>query len=64
MRSRRRVPSSRCTNSSKHHRVQYRSIDFGWLVGGLVYGGMRLYRRRFGSLDAEEAMTTLHLTGE
>jgi hypothetical protein len=34
------------------------------LVGGLVYGGMRLYRRRYGTLEAEEAMTTLHLTGD
>jgi hypothetical protein len=34
------------------------------LVGGLVYGGMRLYRRRYGNLESEEAMTTLHLTGE
>jgi hypothetical protein len=34
------------------------------LVGGLMYGGMRLYRRRFGTLESDEAMTTLHLTGE
>lgn len=34
------------------------------LVGGLVYGGMRLYRRRYGDLESQEAMTTLHLTGE
>jgi hypothetical protein len=34
------------------------------LLGGLIYGGMRLYRRRYGNLEAEEAMTTLHLTGE
>lgn len=34
------------------------------LLGGLVYGAMRLYRRRYGTLEAEEAMTTLHLTGE
>jgi hypothetical protein len=34
------------------------------LVGGLIYGGMRLYRRRYGNLESEEAMTTLHLTGE
>ena len=34
------------------------------LVGGLIYGGMRLYRRRYGNLEEEEAMTTLRLTGE
>jgi len=34
------------------------------LLGGLVYAAMRLYRRRYGTLEAEEAMTTLHLTGE
>ncbi len=34
------------------------------LVGGLVYGGMRLYRRRYGDLESQEAMTTLHLTGD
>jgi hypothetical protein len=34
------------------------------LVGGLVYAGMRLYRRKYGTLESEEAMTTLHLTGE
>jgi hypothetical protein len=34
------------------------------LVGGLIYAGMRVYRRRFGTLESEEAMTTLHLTGE
>jgi len=34
------------------------------LVGGLIYGGMRLYRRRYGTLEADEAMTTLHLTGD
>jgi hypothetical protein len=31
-------------------------------LAGLIYAGMRLYRRRFGSLEADEAMTTLHLT--
>jgi hypothetical protein len=25
---------------------------------------MRLYRRRFGTLEEDEAMTTLHLTGD
>ena len=34
------------------------------LMGGLIYGGMRLYRRRYGTLEDEEAMTTLHLTGD
>jgi hypothetical protein len=34
------------------------------LLGGLVYAAMRLYRRRYGTLEAEEAMTTLHLTGD
>jgi hypothetical protein len=34
------------------------------LVAGLIYAGMRIYRRRYGTLDAEEAMTTLHLTGD
>ena len=34
------------------------------LLGGLIYAGMRIYRRRYGTLEADEAMTTLHLTGE
>ena len=34
------------------------------LLAGLMYAGMRIYRRRYGTLEAEEAMTTLHLTGE
>ncbi len=34
------------------------------LVAGLIYAGMRVYRRRYGSLESEEAMTTLHLTGD
>jgi hypothetical protein len=33
-------------------------------MAGLIYAGIRLYRRRFGSLEDEEAMTTLHLSGE
>lgn len=33
-------------------------------VGGLAYGGMRLYRRKYGDLEAAESMTTLHLTGD
>ncbi len=32
------------------------------LVAGLIYAGMRVYRRRYGQLESEEAMTTLHLT--
>ena len=32
------------------------------LAAGLIYAGMRIYRRRFGTLEADEAMTTLHLT--
>ncbi len=32
------------------------------LTAGLMYGGMRIYRRRFGTLEADEALTTLHLT--
>ncbi len=34
------------------------------LLGGLIYAGMRIYRRRYGQLDAQEAMTTLHLSGD
>jgi len=34
------------------------------LTGGLIYGGMRIYRRRYGNLESEESMTTLHLTGD
>ncbi len=34
------------------------------LAAGLMYACMRVYRRRYGTLDAEEAMTTLHLTGD
>jgi hypothetical protein len=33
-------------------------------VAGLIYAGMRIYRRRYGQLEADEAMTTLHLTGD
>lgn len=32
------------------------------LVAGLIYAAMRLYRRRYGTLESDEAMTTLHLT--
>jgi hypothetical protein len=34
------------------------------LMSGLIYAGIRLYRRRFGTLEEDEAMTTLHLTGD
>ena len=34
------------------------------LAAGLVYAGLRIYRRRYGTLEDEEAMTTLHLTGK
>lgn len=33
------------------------------LTAGLMYAGMRIYRRRYGQLESEEAMTTLHLEG-
>jgi hypothetical protein len=33
------------------------------LAAGLIYAGMRVYRRRYGQLEADEAMTTLHLSG-
>src|SRR5437762_12906169 len=34
------------------------------LLAGLIYAGMRIYRRRYGTLEADESMTTLHLTGD
>ena len=34
------------------------------LAAGLMYAAMRIYRRRYGTLESEEAMTTLHLTGD
>lgn len=34
------------------------------LLAGLMYAGMRIYRRRYGSLEADEAMTTLRLRRE
>jgi Family of unknown function (DUF6599) len=34
------------------------------LTAGLMYAGMRIYRRRYGNLEADEAMTTLHLESE
>jgi hypothetical protein len=44
--------------------IMYASIGLGalCLMAGLLYGGMRLYRRRYGTLESDEAMTTLHLT--
>jgi hypothetical protein len=33
-------------------------------AAGLMYAGMRIYRRRYGTLEADEAMTTLHLSGD
>jgi hypothetical protein len=30
-------------------------------LGGVFYAGMRLYRRRYGTLEADESMVTLHL---
>ena len=32
------------------------------LTAGLIYAGMRWYRRKYGQLGSDEAMTTLHLT--
>lgn len=32
------------------------------LLAGLIYASMRIYRRRYGTLESDEAMTTLHLT--
>jgi hypothetical protein len=34
------------------------------LAAGIVYACLRIYRRRYGTLEDEEAMTTLHLSGE
>lgn len=31
------------------------------LLAGLIYAAMRIYRRRYGTLESDEAMTTLHL---
>jgi hypothetical protein len=33
------------------------------LAAGLVYASIRFYRRRYGTLESDEAMTTLNLTG-
>lgn len=46
--------------------ILYLSVLLGalCLVAGLMYAGMRIYRRRYGSLEADESMTTLHLTGD
>jgi hypothetical protein len=32
-----------------------------FVLSGVFYAGMRIYRRRYGNLEADEAMTTLHL---
>jgi hypothetical protein len=34
------------------------------LLAGLMYGGMRIYRRRYGTLEADESMITLNLGGD
>jgi hypothetical protein len=34
------------------------------LVAGVIYGGMRIYRRRYGTLEADEAMITLNIGGD
>lgn len=34
------------------------------LLSGLIYAGIRIYRRRFGTLEDDESMTVLHLTGD
>ena len=34
------------------------------ITAGLIYAGMRIYRRRYGSLESEESMTTLNLSGD
>ncbi len=34
------------------------------LMAGLIYAGMRVYRRRYGQLNSDEAMTTLNLNGD
>lgn len=34
------------------------------ITAGLIYAGMRIYRRRYGSLESEESMTVLNLTGD
>jgi hypothetical protein len=33
-------------------------------LAGLFYAGMRIYRRRYGTLEDEESLTTLHLSGD
>ncbi|MBV8706111.1 MAG: hypothetical protein JO028_02895 [Acidobacteriaceae bacterium] len=34
------------------------------ITAGLIYAGMRIYRRRYGSLESEESMTVLNLSGD
>jgi hypothetical protein len=33
-------------------------------LAGLMYGAMRIYRRRYGTLEADESMITLNLSGD
>jgi len=46
--------------------ILYLSIILSCLciTAGLIYAGMRIYRRRYGNLESEEAMTILNLTGD
>ena len=46
--------------------IIYLSLVLGaiCLAAGLIYAGMRIYRRRFGTLEADESMTTLRLSGK
>lgn len=34
------------------------------ITAGLIYAGMRIYRRRYGTLESEESMTILNLSGD
>ena len=45
--------------------IIYMSVLLGalGLMAGVFYGGMRIYRRRYGTLESEEQMTTLGLGG-
>lgn len=46
--------------------ILYLSIILSCLciTAGLIYAGMRIYRRRYGNLESEESMTVLNLTGD
>jgi hypothetical protein len=46
--------------------IVYLSLLLGaiCLLAGLMYAGMRIYRRRYGTLEADESMTTLHISGK